>query len=135
MASAEKQASLARAQHDIDPEKQPLLKQHNIETLQQEQSARVRGNVLKPRGYLPLCVFTLYVIFAVIKGLVLVNCGLIGNGGWDVNKHTNTSINDDWVNLPESATSELSVLGAQSGMGGGRRVALEAHIMYVVGRA
>lgn len=88
---------------------------------------------MKPRGYLPLCVFTLYVIFAVMKGLALANCGLIGSGDWDVDKHTNISINDDWVIVPGPATSELPVLGTQSGTGAGRRVALEAHIMYVVG--
>jgi len=131
MTSSEKLSPPARPQNDIDPEKQPLLSQHNIEATQQEQPASGRGNVLKRRGYLPLCVFALYVIFAVAKGLILANCGLIGSSHWHGSKHTDTSINDDWVIVPEPATSELGVQAAQSALGGGRRVALEAHIMYV----
>jgi hypothetical protein len=134
MAISMHQSPPAHSQHNTDPEKQPLLSQapSDASTPQQDQTASVRGNVLKRRGYLPLCVFTLYVIFAVVKGLIIANCGLVGNGDWEGSKHTDTSINDDWVIVPESGTSAVEVQ-VQTGLGGGRRVALEAHIMYVVG--
>jgi len=136
MASIEKPPHPTRYQHDIDPEKQPLLSpsQAGVATPQQEQPATARGNVMKRRGYLPLCVFALYVIFAVAKGLILANCGLIGSGHWHDSKHTDTSINDNWVIVPEVTTSGLGFQAVQSAMGGGRRVALEAHIMYVLKR-
>jgi len=137
MASSEKLSSPARPRHTIDPEKQPLLSpsQFVVATSQQEQPASGRGNVLKRRGYLPLCVFALYVIFAVAKGLILANCGLIGSGHWHGSKHTDTSINDDWVIVPELATFQVEAQAPQLATGGGRWVALEAHIMYVLNEA